>query len=137
MGTWGIEPFENDTAADWVWELEEATSVEPLTAALAVGPAYIEADAGVLALGAALLLAAARDPERVVEIPEDLLGFLKRQRPALLAIDPQPVVALLKRILDEDDSELAQLWQESDEDHAKWVAHTQGLIQTLGDPPRP
>lgn len=135
MGTWGIEPFENDTAADWVWDLEEATTIEPLTTALAVGPAYIDADVGVLAVCAAHLLAAARDPGRVVEIPEDLLEFLKKHRPALLAIDPQPAVAVLKRILDEDDSELAQLWQESDEDYAKWVAHTQGIIHTLAAPP--
>ncbi len=135
MGTWGIEPFENDTAADWVWDLEEATSIEPLVAALAVGPAYIDADVGVLAVCAAHVLAAARDPERVVEIPEDLLGFLKKHRAALLVIDPQPAVAVLKRILDEDDSELAQLWQESDEDYAKWTQHTAGIIQTLAAPP--
>lgn len=137
MGTWGIEPFENDTAADWVWDLEEATSVEPLVTALAVGPAYIDADVGVLAVCAAHLLAAVRDPGRVVEIPEDLLGFLKQHRPALLTIDPAPAIAVLKRILDEDDSELAQLWQESDEDYAKWIEHTTGIIQTLAAPPVP
>ena len=136
MGTWGIEPFENDTAADWVWDLEESSSIEPLTTALDVGPAYIDADVGVLAVCAAHLLAAARDPRRVEEIPEDLLEFLTKHRPALLAIDPQPAVAVLKRILDEDDSELAQLWQESDEDHAKWVAHVSGIIETLKQPIR-
>jgi hypothetical protein len=135
MGTWSVEPFENDTAADWVWDLEDSPSVDPLLAALDVGPAYIEADAGVLAVCAAHLLAAARDPARVVEIPEDLLGFLKRHRGTLLAIDPQPVIALLKRVLDEDDSELAQLWQESDEDYAKWQAHTAGIVATLAAPP--
>lgn len=131
MGTWGIEPFENDTAADWVWDLEDATVIEPLTSALDVGPAYIDADVGVLAICAAHLLAAARDQRRAEEIPEDLLGFLTKHRPAILALEPQPVIALLKRILDEDDSELAQLWQESDEDHAKWVAHVSGIIETL------
>jgi hypothetical protein len=35
MGTWGIGNFENDTAADWVYQLELSQGLNALLTALA------------------------------------------------------------------------------------------------------
>jgi len=62
MGAWGTAPFDNDDAADWAAELDEAEDpsafvTETLTGVLASD--YVEVDAGNEAVAAAAWLASA------------------------------------------------------------------------------
>lgn len=130
MGAWGIGPFDNDDAADWLYELEESTGAEAIRTALeAIGPdEYIEAPDCNMALAASEVVAALRGqsheslpPEAVlwvaeheVSVDDDLLGL------ALMAIH---------RI--ETESELKELWEES-EDYDSWLATLADLKDRLG-----
>lgn len=61
MGTWAVDAFGNDDAADWACELEEAEDLRPIEKAiadvLAVGDEYLEAPEGAVALAAIEVLA--------------------------------------------------------------------------------
>ncbi|AZS42556.1 hypothetical protein BWL13_00090 [Microbacterium oleivorans] len=115
MGAWSEEPFGNDTAADWAWELDEADSwafVTDVLQSYAAGgeedqdvDAIAVAAAAVVAHGAGLALSDQEDTESVE-------GFLAR-----VGAPPASVVALARAALDKvgGDSELAELWAESDE----------------------
>ena len=130
MGTWGIGSFDNDDAADWVYELEESGGADAISQALrAIGPdGYLEAPDCSIALAAAEVLAALQGqpseslpPEVItwvndnpVEVDDDLLGL------ALMAIH---------RI--ETESELKDLWEESGE-LDEWAATLNDLKERLG-----
>lgn len=132
MGAWGIRSFDNDDAADWVYELEESSGAEAIRAALqAISPdAYLEAAECSSALAAAEVVAALKGhplanlpPEVVtwvadsnVEVDDDLLSL------ALMAIH---------RI--ETESALRELWQETDE-FDSWLATLTDLQLRLGSP---
>ena len=118
MGTWGAGTFENDSASDWVWELEASETLAPVEAALAAVPdddAYLDADVAVMALAASEVIAALRG-RPAADLPEEVQAWV--------AGHPQPVAdallqlarAALARII--DTSELHELWDESDESAA-------------------
>jgi len=62
MGAWGIGHFENDAAADWLFDLE-SEGLSALRAPLmrAAEPEVLEANEASEALAAAVVVAAARD----------------------------------------------------------------------------
>jgi hypothetical protein len=60
MGAWSGEPFGNDTAADWVWELDESDDWEVVREALneALEPGeFVDADVASSAIAAAAVVA--------------------------------------------------------------------------------
>ncbi len=127
MGAWGEGVLENDTAVDWLGDLEEQPQLETVTIALgdAAGEDdYLEASAGCEALVAAELVAYAlgRPPsepeERLLALATDLPGL--REHAALAA----QAVALIGG---SEQSELFDLWHE-DGDNDVWDA----LITDLG-----
>jgi len=121
MGTWGEGPFDNDTAADWVYEFSDADQAaglryiyEALAGAASVGDDdYLDSDAGVEAVAAAELVAAIRGLA-VERSPynETVLDWVTRTAPitgeAMVAL----AVAALDRIVAAN-SELAELWDET------------------------
>ena len=93
MGAWGEGVLENDTAVDWLGDLEEQPQIETVTIALgdAAGEDdYLEASAGCEALVAAELVAYAlgRPPsepeERLLALATDMPGL--REHAALAAL---------------------------------------------------
>ncbi|MEN8321075.1 DUF4259 domain-containing protein [Acinetobacter junii] len=126
MGTWSHESFGNDTANDWAYELESATDFSVIETALQValdeGDEYLDADLAMEAIAKRLGKGTQSDVytekvdqwlETISEQPsDDLLSLAKR---------------VLKRIV-ADDSELKELWLESDE-YELWL----GSIQQLKD----
>ncbi|WP_298457904.1 DUF4259 domain-containing protein [uncultured Cellulomonas sp.] len=66
MGTWGTGPFDNDTAADWAGDFEEAdvaarpAMIRDALAAAADAEDYLDADDAMAALAAAALVSAAQ-----------------------------------------------------------------------------
>lgn len=130
MGTWSVDPFGNDDAADWAYELEEAEDIEPIQAAieavLEAGDEYLEAPDAAIAIAAidvlGRLMGRAGESstyteaidtwvEKVDIVPEEEVLYQ-----ALQALD---------RIVAEN-SELRELWEESD-DFEAWNASMQSL----------
>jgi len=115
MGTWSEEPFGNDTAADWAWELDEADSWDVVTDVLQEYLGDDKTDTGadevavaaaaVVAHGAGLALSEAEDTESVE-------GFLAR-----VGAPPASAVTAARAALDKvgGQSELAELWEDADE----------------------
>ncbi|MFE3069924.1 DUF4259 domain-containing protein [Streptomyces sp. NPDC059247] len=115
MGTWDIGPFDNDTAADFSYRVDEAPEeqrAEVLRTAfrevVETSGDYLDSDLAVIAIASAALLAAqcpggtpvtSYGPKKPLPpLPEDLRPL------AVAALD----LALGK------DSELLELWEESD-----------------------
>jgi len=119
MGAWGEGVLENDTALDWLGELEEQPQIQTITIALSEAANetdYLDADLGCEALVAAELVAYAlgRTPsepqERLTTLAAELDGLREH---ASLAAQAVAVVA------DAERSELTDLWTE-DGPNADW-----------------
>ncbi|GAA4578170.1 hypothetical protein GCM10023176_53550 [Micromonospora coerulea] len=120
MGTWAAEPFDNDTAADWCGELDDAAPeqrpalVERALRAVLDEPGYLDSDLAVEAVAAAAVVAAHRPgaaPVNSAYAPDFLteggrLDLPDRFRPL--------AVRALDRVVT-DESELAELWAEAGE----------------------
>ncbi|GHB03791.1 DUF4259 domain-containing protein [Streptomyces termitum] len=131
MGTWDIGPFDNDTAADFSYRVDEAPDGERADVLLAAfrevtgtGDEYLDADLAMEAIASAALLAAqcpGGEPVTTSYGPKKPLGVLPGElRP--------PAVAALDRILAAD-SELLELWEESGAD--EWKAGVLRLREVL------
>lgn len=132
MGTWGIGPFENDSAAELLEEAAESPT-PAVTAALravarAKADAYLDVDVGAPAWAASELVALAFGRGDAAGIPDHVRGILEGLRPS----EPQRVLALavIPRIGDRARSELAALWHEGD-DGASFDAALAGLVALL------
>jgi hypothetical protein len=130
MGTWGIGPFENDTAADWAWALEEASDLAPIEAALdAVGSgSYLDADLAAEAIAAVEVLAALRG-RPTTGLPDEVRAWVAAHAQAV----PDALLVDARRAVDAvaEHSELRELWEESDE-YAAWRRGIEDLRARLG-----
>lgn len=128
MGTWGVGAFENDGVSDWVWELEKANDLEVLRQALEPESGYLEAPDGEILIAAAEVLAAAlRAPGQ--GLPEGVVGWLALH-PQLNFAELLPQARQgLARVLSQD-SELVELWEESDE-AGDWRRNVEDLVGRL------
>ena len=130
MGAWGIGHFENDDAGDWVWELEDAGSLEPVVAAIAAVEAsqdYLEAPDASIALAAAETIAASLG-KPAPDLPDSVAAVV-----AVLPHKPDPdLVARARKAVERigTESELRELWEETD-DFAAWQSKISDLIQRL------
>lgn len=133
MGSWGVLPFENDDALDWVWELEDAENFAVLElaledVALAEAEDYVEAPAAEEALAAAEVVAALLG-KPLEDLPEPVEAFLEQNRgkkPNADLIDL--AVKAVKRV--KKSSELKELWEASD-DAEKWDEAVDDLLSRL------
>ena len=133
MGAWGVGPFDNDSAADWVGDLEAAipntfvSTFRPVTAIEI--DLYLEEPEASEAIAAAEVVAAMRG------YPGDAV----RNRPEVLAWAEQHVawgstdlvneaVSAVQRV--QTASELRDLWAES-EDFQSWLAGVDDLLSRL------
>ncbi|MFI8516736.1 DUF4259 domain-containing protein [Streptomyces sp. NPDC085481] len=116
MGTWDIGPFDNDTAADFSYRVDEAAAADKAAVLLVAfrevtetGDDYLDADLAVEAVAAAALVAAqcpGGEPVTTSYGPKQAI-------PAVPAALRPLAVAALDRVLGAD-SELLELWEESD-----------------------
>ncbi|NEA59777.1 DUF4259 domain-containing protein [Streptomyces sp. SID13666] len=129
MGTWDIGPFDNDTAADFIGDLDEAAAGEregvvrgTLTDVIdTVG--YLEAPESERAAAAAALVAAqcpGGEPSDPIYGPEEPLPDLTGPRGLALQA-PERVMT--------EPSELMDLWTESDGE--PWCANIHRLQNVL------
>lgn len=134
MGTWSHESFGNDTANDWAYELEDATDFSVIEAALQValdeGDEYLDADLAMEAIAAVEVIAKRLGKGTQSDV------YTEKVEQWLETISEQPsddLLSLAKRVLERivaDDSELKELWLESDE-YELWLGNIQQLKDAL------
>ncbi|MCM6763793.1 DUF4259 domain-containing protein [Rathayibacter sp. ZW T2_19] len=113
MGAWSGEPFGNDTASDWVYELDEADDWQYVREALeaAVAPAQVDADTADCAIAAAEVVARGLGREGGAHA-DTIRHFVERAgRP-----DDELVALALAALsaADSPGSELTELWEDAD-----------------------
>ena len=120
MGAWATGPFDNDDAADWAGELDDAEPpdrqavIRTALAEAADEPDYLKVAVAEVAIAAAAVVAASQPAG-----PEFESGFAPKYL-QLGEVHPLPddLVPLALRALDRvvaDDSEWCELWDESGE----------------------
>jgi hypothetical protein len=132
MGAWGVKTFENDSGLDWLADFESEGADTVLEALEAVSEAdedaYIDADDATCALAAAEIVAAIKSGDGS-RLSEDARTALANYSDDIDADALQPLAAkAVSRV--KSDSELKELWEESD-DYDNWVADVEDLIDRL------
>jgi hypothetical protein len=129
MGTWGSGPFDNDDAADWVYELtadaDERVVETALSAAAEEG--YLDASTSQAAIAAAEVVAASLE-RPYVELPDEVVAWTAARRDAAWSELVPVAVRAVSRVL--DDSELRELWDEAPDGEA-WTADVADLLERL------
>lgn len=129
MGTWGVGSFENDDAADWVWELAEADAalLSSVLSQVLQNTGYLEAPDCARAVAAAEVVAALSN-RPATNLPEEVSEFVRR-----IGAAPNPELvssarAAMARI--RSSSELQELWKLSDH-NAEWLQSIADLESRL------
>jgi hypothetical protein len=125
MGAWDTTSFGNDTALDWVGELEECEDLscieDAIDAVLEEEEEYLEGPVAETAIAAAEVLACLRGRAAADgEYPEEVTEWVKEHPIKPPEEVRQRALAALERIQGEE-SELAELWEGNDEWKA-WMA---------------
>jgi hypothetical protein len=128
MGAWGEKPFENDSALDWLGDLDGVEDLRSTLASVADGDDYLEVDDCSAAIAAAEIVAAACDG-KLDRLAEDASAWLGRHGKQLAASDRALAARAVQRVLGSD-SELAELWDEGGTDN-EWRRDAAGLVARL------
>ncbi|OQP50733.1 hypothetical protein A4H97_02525 [Niastella yeongjuensis] len=122
MGAWGHTNFDNDTAQDFVGDVEEG-GIDRIVSAIDVinsieEEAYVDADLATEALAAIEYIATAKD-RMAEDFPEDAEDWVTAHKAQLLTL--RGIVAKSQKAIDriKHNSELKELWEET-EDFEKW-----------------
>jgi hypothetical protein len=125
MGTWAVDAFGNDSAADWAFGLEGTKDLalveEALDKVVDIGDGYLEAPDAMDALAAAEVIARLQGnwgERSAYSEPAD--AWVEKTKLSPAAPLARKAHEAIDRILGEP-SELRELWQESD-DCAAWEA---------------
>jgi hypothetical protein len=135
VGAWGHGAFENDDAADWVYELVSAADLEFVREALrsVAGSAnYVEVPEGCIGLAAAEVIASACESPST-STPPAVSQWLAGHSDSLHEGDRSLAIAAVDRVLAQD-SELAELWQDADGSTPTWLNGVRDLRARLGAP---
>lgn len=130
MGTWGIGPFDNDAASDWVEDLEDADDLTLAIDALerVRTDQYVEADDAAVAVAAAEVVAAAGGRPHG-DLPPEVAAWVARSDVTFLPEHAEAAADAVGRVR-AGDSELAELW--ADADDRSWHGHLDDLSARLG-----
>lgn len=118
MGAWGALAFDNDTANDWAYDLEEVGDLSLIESTFTelegIGGDYLDQDIACNALAACEVLARLRGNAGYRNAYTEKVDQWVAAHP----VSPSPALinralAAITRIL-EDDSELRELWEEGD-----------------------
>ena len=134
MGAWSHEPFGNDTANDWAYDLRDTHDLSHIEAALDnvldQGSGYLEAPTAEEAIGAievlAKLLGRGTQSDAYTEKVDAWVKSVNQKPTTDLLRKAQRVIA---RILAKD-SELLELWQEGD-DSQQWQSSMTQLLAAV------
>jgi hypothetical protein len=132
MGAWGEKTFENDSALDWLAELE-AGGVAVLRGTLSRvadtdEDAYLDVDNGTSAIAAAEIVAAALGHGRD-RLTENATAWLDANQGTVVPEDLTLANRAVERVL-AGGSELRALWDENGQDN-DWYADVRVLLERL------
>ena len=133
MGTWGYRTFEDDTACDWLYDLEQegtdllARSLSPDND----GDDYLDSDDGIAILAAAEIIYGVLNGPRE-GLPDEALNWINANKTADVACFKPLCEGRLGRVLSEQ-SELRQLWEENADEFENWKTNVEFLRDALKD----
>lgn len=129
-GAWRVGSFENDSALDWVYELETTNSSNFLITTMnqVMDPNYIDADLCSAALAASEIVASL-NKNNTAGLPDEVRSWI-----ATNSVEPSTELRLaamkaVSNCLSSEKSELARLWQESLPE--EWTAYMSELKSRL------
>ncbi|MBW4463314.1 MAG: DUF4259 domain-containing protein [Nodosilinea sp. WJT8-NPBG4] len=135
MGTWSMDAFGNDDAADWAFELAESNDLSLVEAAIDGALAendYLDAPDAAIALAAIEVIARLNgnwgDRNAYTEPVDAWVAQANVQ------MEPELLVwarAAIDRILSAD-SEMLELWQDSG-DYEAWLESVENLRSRIGE----
>ena len=131
MGAWGPGTFDNDDAADWVYELLDSADLAPARAALAAtmdSDGWLEIPEGARAVAASTTVAASFDGD-VRGLPDEVAEWLEYHPDAATLADARLAIDALERVASVD-SELREVWLEAASGPA-WVEEIARLAYRL------
>jgi len=132
VGTWGTGSFQNDSASDWFYTVEEA--VDPgLVIASALDDAlaeagYLELDSASAAIAGGELLASCAG-QAADDLPDHIRWWSRTTRIKPHAAEIEQAVHAVERVRDE--SELRELWGEEHGPENSWLRVVEDLIARL------
>ena len=133
MGTWGYKTFENDSASDWLFDLE-AEGTDLLARSLSpedTDDAFLDADNGIAVLAAAEIIYGVLSSPRE-GLPDSAVKWINANKNADVACLKPLCEGQLGRVLGKQ-SELRQLWEENTEDFENWKGNVESLRDALKD----
>jgi hypothetical protein len=124
MGAWGVNTFDNDTACDWKYGLEDLNDLslvrETLAHVLATGNEYLDSDDACEGLAACEVIARLRGNWGVRDAYTESLDKWVEEHPIQPPTDLiNQALAVIDRVLTKP-SELLDLWAEEDE-NKEWL----------------
>lgn len=129
MGAWDADTFDNDTACDWAYELENTEDLshvqQALNAVVDVGSDYLDSDLACEALAACEVLARLKGNWGKRDAYTETVDKWVESHPQS---PPQHLLELALLVIDRirtKPSELLELWEESDA--AEWQAAVNNL----------
>lgn len=132
MGAWGTGSFQNDSASDWFYMVEEA--VEPgLVIASALDEAlaeagYLELDSASAAIAGAELLASCAD-HASDDLPDHVRRWVTEHSHEPHAAEIEQAVRAVERVRAE--SELRELWDDEQGPENSWLGAVDDLVARL------
>lgn len=128
MGAWGAGSFENDSAMDWIGELERHGLDAILDAIDVIGESFIDSDEGSEVIAAGEIVAALRG-KPANDLPSDASSWVDASR-VDIDVSAEVVRDLVKAILEvRNRDELHDLWD--DAGAAEWLTHVDDLLKRL------
>lgn len=135
MGAWGLGIFDNDTACDWAYSLEESNDLSvvesAIDAVLSEESDYVEASEAEEALAACEVIARLKghfgERNSYTETVDNWVSSNRIEVPQALIEKAKGAIA---RILS-DSSELVELWKESG-DYEEWKRTVENLLSRIG-----
>ncbi len=137
MGTWGTGYFEDDSALDFMQDIEDSKNPkQKIKEALqtALMSEYLEGDDGTAVIISATYIDAQLNRTKFGsedrEEPLSVDTFSIRNPNVIFSDLKADAIAALKKVIS-DNSELNELWEENDEDYPEWKAGVEKLISSL------
>jgi len=131
MGAWGMKPFENDSACDWIYDLQETglKSIEDTFTWEKEDDDYLDSSIGTEIIAAAEVLYGIKNGPRE-GVPDEVLAEIRKYESNQAEYLYNKCVKAIDRVMGED-SELFDLWEETGEDFDIWLNDVQALKDGL------
>ena len=131
MGAWGIKTFDDDSACDWIYDLEESEGTDFLEQSLNPKEegGYLDLEGDVAILCACELIHSILHGPRD-GVPEDVVNWINNNRGIDVTSLKKICVDKINRLLS-DKSELNELWAENEDEYDNWKNNVLELREAL------